>query len=128
MTQFTMCYCPCHGHAPHCPCCQSCPLSRAPCVTPITCAVVMHIVARTLRCPHPSLPTPFIAHTLHCLHPSLPVLCVTPLIAHVVCHTHCPCHGHAPRCMHRVLCPSLHAPCVVPVACAVVMHLITCAM
>src|SRR5712671_5335323 len=97
MTQFTMYYCPCHGHAPHCLCCQSHPLSRTPCVTPIACAVVMHIVAHTLCCPHPSSPTPFITCALRHPRPSLPALCVAPLITHVMCHTHHPCHGRAPR-------------------------------
>src|SRR5712675_755628 len=115
MTQFTMCYCPCHGHAPHCPCCWSRPSSHAPCVTPITCAVVMHIVAHTLCCPRPLLPTPFITRTLRHPHPSSPALCVTPLIAHVVCHAHRLCHGRAPRHAHHVSHPSSHAPCVMPV-------------
>ena len=139
-----MCYCPYHGHAPRCPCCRSRPLSCTPCVTPVACAMVMHIVAHTLHCPHALLPTPFIAHMLCCPcpllptpfvahalchpHPLSPVLCVAPLVAHVVCHTHCPCHGHAPRCMHCVSRPLSHAPCVVPVAHAVVMHLVARAM
>src|SRR5712671_1903600 len=116
MTQFTMCYCPCHGHAPRCLCCRSRPSSRAPCVTPITCAVVMHIVAHTLCCPCPSSPAPFVACALHHPHPSSPALCVTSLVAHVVCHAHCLCHGRAPRHAHRVSRPLSHAPCVVPVA------------
>src|SRR5712672_1704078 len=93
MTQFTMCYCPCHGHAPHCPCCQSCPSSHAPCVTPVACAVVMHIVARTLHCPRPSSPTPFIAPTLCRLCPLSP----TPFVAHAVCcATRHPCRVSHP--------------------------------
>jgi len=171
-----MCYCPCHGHAPRCPCCRSHPSSHTPCVTPITCAVVMHIVAHTLCCPCPSFPTPFIAHTLCCLrcvsHHSSPMSCVTPItcamVVHLVactvcrapCRTHhalcllpvlwsctssrvlcvaplvartmrcarCPCCGRAP---HHVCCvshPLSHVPCVVPLTCAVVVHLVTCTM
>src|SRR5712675_133505 len=110
MTQFTMCYCPCHGHAPHCPCCWSRPSSHIPCVTPIACAMVMHIVANKLLCPCPLLPVPFVAHALHRLHPLLP----TPFVAHAVCHT-----TRHPCCVSRPSpvpwsCTSSRAPCVAP--------------
>src|SRR5712671_1166288 len=116
MTQFTMCYCPCHGHAPHCLCCWSRPSSCTPCVTPIAHAMVMHVVACTLRCLCPSLPTPFITHTLHRPHPSSP----TPFIACTVCHaTHRPCCVSRPSPVPWSW-TSSHVPCVVP--------LVTCTM
>src|SRR5712671_2520336 len=110
MTQFTMCYCPCHGHAPRCLCCRSCPSSHAPCVTPITCAVVMHIVAHTLCCPCPLLPTPFITRTLRRLCPSSP----TPFVTCAVCHaTRRPCCVSCPLPVPWS-CTSSRAPCVTP--------------
>src|SRR5712672_3026262 len=68
---------------------------------------VLHLLPVPWSCT--SLPTPFIAHTLHHLHPSLP----TPFISHTL---RCPC------CVLRHLLPVL---CVVPITCAVVVHLVT---
>src|SRR5712675_1445631 len=92
---YTMCcapHHPCHGHAPHCLCCQLCPSSHAPCIAPVACAVVMHIIACTL-------------HRLRCVsHHLLPMSCVTPIahamVVHLVVRTMCctPCHAHCPCC------------------------------
>src|SRR5712671_2520337 len=100
------------GHAPH----RMHHVSH-PSPVPWSCTLLpTHFVARALCCPRPSSPAPFVACALHHPHPSSPALCVTPLVAHVVCHAHCLCHGRAPRHAHRVSRPLSHAPCVVPVA------------
>src|SRR5712671_2141944 len=100
-------------------------------VMPLIACAVGHAPRHAYHVSHPLpvpwsctlLPARFVACALRCPCPSSPSLCVAPLITHVVCHAHRLCHGHAPRRAYHVSRPSSHAPCIVPIAHAVVVHL-----
>src|SRR5882672_4253119 len=89
-------------------------------VMPLVACAVGHTPHRAHHVSHPSpvpwsctlLPTHFVAHALHCPHPSLPA----PFITHTLRHLRC------------VSCHLSPMSCVMPIACAMVVHLVTCTM
>src|SRR5712672_1909074 len=89
--------------------CPSLPvLSVTPLITHTMCHTHCLCRGHAHCCPHASLPAPFVAHALHHLHPSLPA----PFIAHALHHPRCVLHHSSPM------------SCVMPIACAMVMHLV----